>query len=270
MTDKASDSPSAGRHTSAIPIAIFVGLVALVLAARPWLPRRPVPVTITSVDSSGFQFESGGKPIRVDEFLPDQHGRAPAVFLLHGSGGPGGNIVETARDLAGHGYVAMVLHYFDLPGVQASSPENSDRYFVSWMTLVGDAIKAAGKRKHVDSTRIGLIGYSLGGYLALEVGATNPDVTAVVDYYGGMSPIISDKLERMPPTLLLHGEHDPVVPVAEARRLERLFQEKKVTYEIHIYPDQSHGFTGAAAGDARERTIRFLDKHLAFTRISPK
>jgi dienelactone hydrolase len=244
-------------------VAVF-GLSALGLIALAWLWRgHDKNAAQPAVEADGFRFESGGKSIRVEEFLPDRAGRCPTVFLLHGSGGPGATLMDAARDLARHGYVAMVLHYFDLPGVQASSQENSDRYFISWMTLVGDAVKAAGKRPHVDSSRVGLLGYSLGGYLALEVGATNSDITAVVDYFGGMSTIISDKLERMPPTLLLHGQLDPVVPVGEARRLERLFTEKKVTFEIHVYPDETHGFTGAAADDARERTLRFLDKYLA-------
>ena len=128
------------------------------------------------------------------------------------------------------------------------------------------AMRAASRRPHVDAARIGLLGYSLGGYLALEVGATNPEVAAVVDYFGGMSPLISKKLERMPPTLLLHGELDHVVSVAEARNLEQLFTEKNVVFEIHTYPDQGHGFNGAAASDARERTLRFLDRYLATAR----
>jgi dienelactone hydrolase len=211
---------------------------------------------------SVFRFESGGKSVRIEEFAPDMPGRLPTVLLLHGSGGCDAGFADIARDFAGQGYVAMIVHYFDLPGVQASSKENSDRYFVQWMTLVGEAMKAAGKRPHVDPKRIALVGYSLGGYLALEVAGTNSDVAAAVDFFGGMSPLITRNLKHMPPTLLLHGARDQVVPVAEARTLEDLFTKNGFEFEIHIYPDQGHGFSGAAAVDARERTLRFLKKHL--------
>ena len=32
----------------------------------------------------------------------------------------------------------------------------------------------------------------------------------------------------MPPTLILHGEKDQVVPVFEARKLEKLFKDRQV------------------------------------------
>jgi carboxymethylenebutenolidase len=256
--------PARRRLGQAGQILAATVVLAIVLGGMSWLHRaRQADPTPVDVDRTGFQFEFQDKTIRVDEFIPEGTGRRPTVFLLHGSGGLGAGVMDTARDLARHGYVALVLHYFDLPGVQISSAENSDRYFRDWMALIGDAMKAAGKRPHVDPGRTGLLGYSLGGYLALEVGATNPDVAAVVDYFGGMATVISDKLERMPPTLLLHGERDPIVPVAEARRLQRLFKQKNITFEIQVYPDQGHGFSGDAATDARQRTLRFLDKYLA-------
>jgi carboxymethylenebutenolidase len=66
----------------------------------------------------------------------------------------------------------------------------------------------------------------------------------------------------MPPALLLHGEADPVVPVAQAHEVEKLLQRLGSMYEIKTYPGQGHSFHGMAQMDALTRTLRFLGKHL--------
>jgi dipeptidyl aminopeptidase/acylaminoacyl peptidase len=66
----------------------------------------------------------------------------------------------------------------------------------------------------------------------------------------------------MPPTLILHGDKDPIVTVDNAYDLKRLFDEKKITYEMHIYPGEEHGFGGEALTDSVKRMIAFFDKHL--------
>jgi len=52
-----------------------------------------------------------------------------------------------------------------------------------------------------------------------------------------------------------------LVPVEQAHRLERVFKDKKITYDIKLYPEQGHGFFGP---DARtpNRAFRFFDKYL--------
>ena len=74
--------------------------------------------------------------------------------------------------------------------------------------------------------------------------------------------------KRMPATLILHGEKDSFVSVAQAHELERLLQQQHAPYEIKIYPGQEHGFLGpdgdpAAAKDAWDRTLAFFGKYLA-------
>ncbi len=51
--------------------------------------------------------------------------------------------------------------------------------------------------------------------------------------------------------------------MAEARRLADLLREKKLEYEIKLYPHAGHGFRGFDMMDAGKRTFDFLRKHLA-------
>ena len=66
-------------------------------------------------------FESGGKTIRIDCFVPDGDGRFPAIISLHGSGGNYAGISEPASLLANRGYGVYVLHYFDRTGTAKSN-----------------------------------------------------------------------------------------------------------------------------------------------------
>ena len=56
------------------------------------------------------------------------------------------------------------------------------------------------------------MGYSLGGMLALSVGAHYSDqVAVVVDRYGGLPPSVKEKADSMPPTLIIQGGKDRLV-----------------------------------------------------------
>ena len=70
-------------------------------------------------------------------------------------------------------------------------------------------------------------------------------------------------MRRLCPVLILHGADDPTVPVEEAYQLQKILEKKKIPYEMQIYPNAGHGFTGEIWRDAAQRTLAFLKKHLA-------
>lgn len=113
----------------------------------------------------------------------------------------------------------------------------------------------------VDAARIGVLGVSLGGGLGIALAAQDPRVRALVDDYGFLPDDLGGA-PALPPTLILHGDADRVVPVANARALQALLQGRGISYEIQIYPGQGHGFTGPVEADAASRIRRFLDRTL--------
>ncbi len=224
-----------------------------------------IPTPGHEIDESRGSFESRGKVIGLERYEPKRPGRHPSVLILHGSGGleAGGDDYRVlARDLAGRGYVAQVVHYFEQTGTVQADLATIGRSFSSWMLTVGDAIGAVGRQENVDPGRIGLLGFSLGSYLALSVAGHDLRVAAVVEYFGSLPDVFTWNLKRFPPTLILHGEDDPVVTVESARKLERLFQARKFPYEIRIYPGQGHRFQGPAERDSVRLSLEFLAKHL--------
>ncbi|MGE3819645.1 MAG: dienelactone hydrolase family protein [Isosphaeraceae bacterium] len=226
---------------------------------------RGADATLLDVVESTGGYLSQGKMIRVERFEPRMEGKHPAVLILHGSAGMavGGPVFrETGRKLAARGFVAHLVHYFDASGTRrADRPTMLDK-FPNWIQTVADGLSYVTKQPNVDPQRLGLMGFSLGGYLSLSLAMYDPRVTAVVDYFGGLPSVIAKDLKGFPPTLIIHGAADPVVPVAEARSLESLLKSKNVTYEMKIYPGQGHGLVGHDADDAAERTVSFLHKHL--------
>jgi carboxymethylenebutenolidase len=114
----------------------------------------------------------------------------------------------------------------------------------------------------VDRRRVGLLGFSLGGSVALSNAMVDSRVSAVVEYFGSLVGEPPLQLPTMPPTLILHGDADRTIPVREAEKLSALFTEWQVRFEIKIYPGAGHGFRGDDEKDAWKRTLDFLDKHL--------
>jgi carboxymethylenebutenolidase len=215
------------------------------------------------VIQSQTSFESGGKSIRLDCFLPEGNDQCfPAVVALYGSGGGHARMAEPASLLAAQGFAVYVLHYFDRTGTMEVNRQIIFRNFPVWMKTVWDAVSFVIRQPHVDPKRVGLLGFSLGAYLCLSNAAIDSRISAVVEFFGGLPKEMKFFMRRLCPVLILHGEADPVVPVQEAYHLREVLERKKIDYEIQIYPGVGHGFNGETWRDAGLRALNFLRKHL--------
>ena len=216
--------------------------------------------------ASQFSFVSGGKTIAIDCFIPaseDSQQRWPTVIALHGSGGGHDTLAATAQPLASQGFCVYVPHYFDRTGTIEAAMPAMLLDFPLWMKTLWDLTSIVARQPLVDSDRIGFVGFSLGGYLAMSLASIDPRVRAVVEYFGGLPKEIKMFMRRLPPTLILHGDADTVVPVAEAHNLSQILQDRSVPHEVRIYPGEGHHFTAEARADADHRMQAFFKKYLA-------
>ncbi|HMB84653.1 MAG TPA: dienelactone hydrolase family protein [Terriglobales bacterium] len=217
-----------------------------------------------TISQSELTSQSGGKPIRLDAYLPEaSDGLVPAVIALHGAGGSVSGMERYSGTLAAQGFAVYLLHYFDRTGIASADKQTIFRNFPLWMKTLWDAISFVETQPQVDGERIALLGFSLGAYLSLSNAAIDHRVKAVVEFFGGMPKEMNLFMRRLCPVLILHGEADPTVPVDEAYQLQKLLEKKGIPYEIKIYPGAGHGFEDEIWRDAGLRSLQFLQKYLA-------
>ncbi len=212
-------------------------------------------------DDGPAGFDRGGVRIAVEWFAAAGGGPAPAVLLLHGADGL--TYAERYRLaaglVAGSGYHVALPHYLDRTGERRVSYATLRERYPLWAGTVRDALGWLGRQPGVDPGRLGLVGISLGAALSLTVAAGDPRVKAVVDTSG---PLPEGLEGRLPPTLILHGDADRIVPVSNARAIARLLADAGTPHEIQVYPGQGHVLTGPAQFDAATRIAAFLGRHL--------
>ena len=217
-----------------------------------------------SLRPAPLSFASGGHTIRIEHFNAPHAGPQPAVLLLHGADGlkAGRHYHLAAEVVAAAGYHAYLLHYLDSTGETRASYSQIGRNFPVWKETVRDALTYLRHQTGIDPNRLALIGTSLGGGLALASAAEEARVRALVTYFGFLPDSVRASARRLPPTLVLHGAVDSVVPVSNAYAIQAMLERLGVEHEVHVYPDQGHSFRGVAQLDAANRTAGFLRKHI--------
>ncbi len=204
------------------------------------------------------------KQIPVDIFAPKRAGKCPIVCALHGSGGLR-NVqhLQFAQLLADQGFLVCVPHYFEVTGTYWADDATIWREFPLWQETISAALDFVSTHEKADTSLIGLVGFSLGAYLALALAVEQPRIKAVVDFFGGMPAHSAEMLKTIAPVLILHGDADYTVPVAEAHKLQELLKTRNLEFEMKLYRGAGHGFRGFDMMDAGKRTYDFLKKHLS-------
>ncbi len=231
--------------------------------------QKPNRTQSESLPKEGFRI--GSKFIKVERFDPSSSGPHPALVMVHGSSGlavSGFYYRMAARTVANKGFIVFLVHYFDRTGTKSVEKKDVNRKdFLAWKETIREAVLYASRQKGVRQDGIGLLGGSLGDYLAMSV-AMDRDlpVRAVAEWFGGMPKEYFSRVKTLPPTLIVHGDCDKVVPVGEARRLTQKLEELHVVHETRIYKGQRHLFStdpfGKDARDAQNATVRFFQRHL--------
>ncbi len=215
--------------------------------------------------SQALLFHSGGRSIQMHAQEIDSTAagtattRHPAILLLHGSGGHADFWTTRLGSVLRESNIGFYApHYFDRTGTaRADLATITDGVHVPlWLETLDAALHFVASRPTVDPERIVLAGISLGAFLALAFAAqlssaqdlTGPRrVRALLDISGGLTPPYDALASAaMPPTLILHGAADNVVPVSFAHDLDRILSRLNVPHRTEILPGEGHWFSAAA------------------------
>jgi dienelactone hydrolase len=203
----------------------------------------------------------GDRAVRVDLYEPEVPVGAGMVLLLHGVGGllgDGSMMRRAARFFAGRGFRAGVVHYFNATGTFFATQANARQHVGEWRRAILEVARAYSLHGPVR-----LLGYSLGGALAVGVAQEVAGINAVAVMSAG---VLEDHEPLVPPhtpaLLVLHGGQDAKVPPEHAEALARLGRHAGMLVESVIYPHEGHSFGSRAERDAFTRTAEFFAARL--------
>lgn len=202
---------------------------------------------------------------------PSTPGTHPAVIILYGAQGWRPVYADKAKDLADSGFVALALDYYAYKDVNRELA-GEEANWLRWQSSVRNAVTFLMEDASVKHS-VGLLGYSLGSFLAVSVASSIPEVKGVVDYFGGGSEDkdeLESQVKNFPPLLILHGEEDQAVPVSRAYDLRDAVISQGGEVEMKIYTGAGHGFNGPWVSnyskeydiDSFQRTVDFLRRKL--------
>jgi dienelactone hydrolase len=226
--------------------------------------------------AESVNFDSAGVSITAELYQPIQTSNLGAIIIAHGTdgvtdhlNGPWATMMRGyAEALSSKGFVALIPHYFSRTGT-VPGPAVLEQMLIHrghWQDTIADAATYARSLPGVDASRIGLLGFSLGGHVCLRLRATSK---VLVEFF---APQLD--LARSPATLALHaqihhGEEDSLVSfIPNARNIKSILQAEGANCEMFSYPGAGHGFAGddsdnkSARDRSMERTISFFESHL--------
>ncbi len=241
-------------------LVAFIGSCPSLIAA-PAHPGSKGPVQEKTVS-----YQSAGRRIIVESFLPATTQPVPAVLVLYGSGGVvfgKKDITALARQLAEKGYAAYLVHYLNRTGSIVEWGDSGIlKHWPEWTETVRDGVDFVCTQPGVNRHRIGLFGYSLGAFLAIAESTDDPRIGAVAELSGGLFEKEKGHTRRFPPMLIMHGTADERVPEARVPELRAEARRFGKAPEVKIYQGEAHQLSPAAYADATTRTLAFFDRHL--------
>jgi uncharacterized protein len=134
---------------------------------------------IVSIPSAGLRLHGAvGMPA---DWQPGQ--RRAAFLVLHGFGSnsDSAGVLAPTRVLSEFGYVTL---HFDMRGCGKSEGEFGRVICLEQVEDLGNALSFLAGHTAVDPDRIGVIGSSFGGAVAIYAGGTNPRIAAVISNGG--------------------------------------------------------------------------------------
>jgi dienelactone hydrolase len=187
--------------------------------------------------------------------------------VLHGCGGFSTFDHRIVTTLPGYGISTLDVDYF------GPTPPPGSKGFCSAFGIVGDAFStwvsvtrnaAAALRSTPGVRRVGVVGWSLGGGVALRA-ATGPPASrpfAAVAGFSTGSFGASVLAPELPPTILLSGGRTDAIPLAETLPLYRALRAARVPSELYVYPRGSHNWPGRQGALGIARAVTFLRRYL--------
>lgn len=250
-------------------------------------------------------YQSGALTISGIMNVPHGVGPFPVLILNHGYVDPAiytnGRGLKREQDyLARRGYAVLHPDYRN-HALSGKDDDNDLKFRLGYLEDVINAIYAVKNSglAYLDKEKIGLLGHSMGGGVAINVLVTRPDLVKVaallapvsVDWrdnfekWGSHRPELAQKIiatygqpqdnlefwnnisainflnKIQAPIILHHGTKDESVPVEWSNKLAGKLKENQKDITYFVYEGEPHEFAQAWPL-VMQRTVGFFDKYL--------
>jgi carboxymethylenebutenolidase len=204
--------------------------------------------------------------------IDDGPGPRPGVVVIHEAYGLNDQIRDVARRLAEAGYAAFAVDLF--------SGRNRAVCMARYMTgtLLGsvnrygiDDLRASltflAKQPEVDASRMGAIGFCMGGSFAIAWACTDSRLKVIAPFYA-TNPRPLEVVRRMCPVVGSYPGKD--FTARSGKTLEAELDRHGVAHDFKIYPEARHSFFNDrgqtydkdAAQDSWRRVTQFFGEQL--------
>jgi carboxymethylenebutenolidase len=206
-------------------------------------------------------------------------GKGPGVIVIQEWWGLIDQVKGVADRFAREGFNALAPDFYHGKSAQIGEPDAAQKLMME-LDLEQTAKDARGAAQYLaahpmtSSKKIGVIGFCMGGMLALMTGTVASEVVgAVVDCYGVPPQKKPDYAKlKGTPVLGIFGGKDEAMGLKALRDLEPDLKAAGVQFEMIVYPNADHAFLNEQrkdayrpddAKDAWPKVLSFLKKHLA-------
>ena len=256
-------------------------VVALAWASlTPWMLPAQEKVEIASrTPTTWTEYVRGqGGAVKVVGYLylpGGAKGPLPAMILKHGSAGlngpQGDNIRKWAKSMNEWGVAAFVVDSFGPRGIGESASDQSKLRSLADLADAFAGLKTLAADTRIDASRIGIIGWSRGGAVAMETALESarlgvlapgdPKFAAHIVFYGQASPQYRDKATDQAPMLFFHGDADNLVPIGPTREFADWIRTQGNAVTFQTCPGVYHDFDveGGIDGSVKAETARNCD-----------
>ncbi len=201
-------------------------------------------------------------------------GRGSGVLVLHEAWGLVDQIRDVCDRLARAGFVALAP---DLYHGQVGEDLSQARRLASDLTAdrvgadLDAALEALLNHDSVDGPRVGVVGFCMGGHLALLAATRSARVAAVVDFYGMLPHLPLDFAGMDAAVLAIFAENDEHIGAEAVEDLRRALRAAGKRATFHLQPGVGHAYMNdarpdfhdaAAAAEGWDRMLAFLRAEL--------
>ncbi len=198
-------------------------------------------------------------------------GRGPGVLVLHEAWGLVDHVRDVCDRLARAGFVTLAPDLYhgqvadDLRQAQRLASElESERVGADLDGAVAGLLNHDG----VDGPRVGVVGFGMGGHLALLAATRSARVAAVVDFYGTLPHLPLDFAGLDAAVLAIFAENDEQIGAEAVEDLRRALRTAGKRASFQLQPGVGHAFMNDARPDCHDAAAAAegWDRMLAYLR----